>query len=68
MDWVLVISIIWVVGGVSTAPSTIDVVLFPSEQRCEEAAEAVRKEIAAPLDDENIKTYGKVVCFHRKDG
>lgn len=65
MEWVLLVSLQWVVAGTPTSPTTDSVVLFPSEDRCRAAAAAVRDEISKPI--QNVTTYGRVVCLQRKD-
>ena len=59
-------SLQWVVSGIPTPPTTEHVVLFASEERCKQAAEAIKTEISAPISGD-VKTYGRVVCFARKD-
>ena len=65
MEWVLFVSLQWVVAGTPSQATTQHIVLFPSEDRCKRAAEAIRTEIAVPVP--NGQTYGRVVCFLRKD-
>jgi len=64
MEWVLFVSLLWVVSGTPTPPTSQQVLYFPSEERCRQAAEAISAEINAPL--EGVHTYGRIVCVHRK--
>ena len=65
MEWVLLVSLQWVVAGVATPPTTQQVVLFANEERCKKAAEAIRAEINEPIA--GVQTYGRMICFVRKD-
>jgi hypothetical protein len=38
-----------------------------SEELCNKAAEAIRREINAPAASQRVQTLGRVVCFARKD-
>ena len=67
MEWVLFVSLQWVVTGTPSQATAQHIVLFPSEDRCKRAAEAIRTEIAVPVPVPNVQTYGRVVCFLRKD-
>ena len=64
MEWVLFVSLLWVVSGNPTAPTPQQALYFPSEERCREAADAIRAEIGAPID--GVQTYGRIVCVHRR--
>ncbi len=65
MEWVLLVSLQWVVAGSATPPIGQQIVLFPSEERCLKAADVVRAEIAKPID--GVQTYGRVMCLNRKE-
>ena len=65
MEWALFVSLQWVVAGTPLPPTTSQIVIFPSEERCKKAADVIRAEIAVPIA--NIQTYGRVICFMRKE-
>ena len=67
MEWILVISLQWVVLGSPTPAATQVIDGFPSEQLCNKAADAVRKEIDAPITNQRVQTLGRIVCIERKD-
>ena len=67
MEWVLFVSLQWVVFGSPTQPNTQQIQSFPSEELCNKAAEAIRNEINAPIPGLRVQTLGRVVCLLRKD-
>jgi hypothetical protein len=67
MDWVLFVSLQWIVLGSPTQPTTVQIQSFASEELCNKAAEAIRTEINAPIGQQRIQTLGRVVCLLRKD-
>ncbi|MBV9565478.1 MAG: hypothetical protein JOY90_34260 [Bradyrhizobium sp.] len=68
MEWVLFVSLQWIVLGSPTQPTTQVIQSFPSEELCNKAAEALRNEINTPLgSNQRIQTLGRVVCLERKD-
>lgn len=69
MEWVLIVSLQWVVSGSPTQPSTQVIQPFASEELCNKAAEAIRNEIGAPIigGPQRVQTLGRVVCVLRKD-
>jgi hypothetical protein len=67
MEWVLFVSLQWIVYGSPTPPTTQQIQSFPSRELCDKAAEAVRNELNAPLGGGRIQTLGRVVCLLRKD-
>jgi hypothetical protein len=68
MDWILFVSLQWIVYGSPTQPSTQQIQSFPSEELCNKAAEAIRNEINAPIGgQQRVQTLGRVVCLLRKD-
>jgi hypothetical protein len=66
MEWVLFVSLQWIVLGSPTQPTSQVIQNFASEELCNKAAEAVRNEINAPLGAQRVQTLGRVVCL-RKD-
>ena len=71
MEWLLLVSLQWIVFGSPTPPTTQQIGPFASEELCNKAAEAIRAEINAPVNAPNagqrVQTLGRVVCFARKD-
>jgi hypothetical protein len=68
MEWVLFVSLQWIVLGSPTQPSTQLVQPFASEELCNKAAEAIRNEINAPFaGNQRIQTLGRVVCLQKRD-
>jgi hypothetical protein len=67
MEWVLFVSLQWIVLGSPTQPNTIEIDQFASEELCHKAAEAIRAEINAPLGAQHAQTLGRVVCIVRKE-
>jgi hypothetical protein len=69
MEWVLLVSLQWVVSGSPTPPTTTEIHSFASEDLCNKAAEAVRTELNAPIAAPTLRaqTLGRVVCLKRKD-
>ncbi len=67
MDWVLFVSLQWIVLGSPTQPNTQQIQSFVSEELCNKAAEAIRAEISTPLGTQRVQTLGRVVCVARKD-
>jgi hypothetical protein len=68
MEWVLFVSLQWIVLGSPTQPSTQVIQSFSSEELCNKAAEAIRTEIGAPIAaGQRVQTLGRVVCLLRKD-
>jgi hypothetical protein len=67
MEWVLFVSLQWIVYGSPTQPTTQQIQSFPSQELCDKAADALKNEINAPLAAGRIQTVGRVVCLLRKD-
>jgi hypothetical protein len=67
MEWVLFVSLQWIVFGSPTPPTTQQIQSFASEEFCNKAAEAIRAEINAPIAGQRVQTLGRVVCVLRKD-
>jgi len=69
MEWVLFVSLQWIVFGSPTPPTTQVIQSFASEELCNKAAEAIRTEINAPVagQQQRAQTLGRVVCLQRKD-
>lgn len=65
MEWVLFVSLQWIVFGSPTQPNTQQIQSFPSEELCNRAAEAIRNEINAPILGQRVQTLGRVVCLLR---
>jgi methionine aminopeptidase len=67
MEWILFVSLEWIVLGSPTQPTTQQIQSFPSEELCNKAAEAIKAEINAPIPGQRVQTLGRVVCLLRKD-
>lgn len=68
MEWVLLVSLQWIVFGSPTQPTTQVIQSFASEELCNKAADAIRSEINAPLSGaQRVQTLGRVVCLLRKN-
>ena len=65
MEWVLFISLQWVVYGSPTNPTTQQIDRFASEELCNKAAEAIKAELNMPLAGLRVLTLGRVVCVAR---
>ena len=63
MNWILLISLQWVVMGSPEPPSTQQVGPFASERLCHQAAEAIQNEMGAPLPAQRVLVFAKTVCF-----
>jgi hypothetical protein len=66
MEWVLFVSLQWIVYGSPTQPTTQQIQSFPSQELCDKAADAIRAEISKPIAAQRIQTVGRVVCLLRK--
>ena len=67
MEWVLFVSLQWIVLGSPTQPNTQQIQPFATEELCNKAAEAIRNELNAPIAAQRVQTVGRVVCLLRKD-
>jgi hypothetical protein len=65
MEWVLFVSLQWIVYGSPTQPTTQQIDRFASEELCNKAADAIKAEINAPLGAQRVQTLGRVVCIAR---
>jgi hypothetical protein len=67
MEWVLLVSLQWVVSGSPTPATTNQIQSFASEELCNKAAEAVRNELNTPVGANlRAQTLGRVVCLKLK--
>src|SRR5262245_43805834 len=64
MDWVLIFSLQWVVGGVPTAPTTWTNMGYQNEQLCRAAVQAIKAEMATPIA--GAETHVRAVCVLRQ--
>jgi len=67
MEWVLFVSLQWIVFGSPTQPTAQQIQPFASEELCNKAAEAIRNEINSQIPGQRVQTLGRVVCVLRKD-
>jgi len=64
VEWVLIMSLQWVVGGAATAPTTHTMVQFQTEDSCKAAAQEIKNEMKATI--QGAETHARVVCVRRK--
>jgi hypothetical protein len=68
MEWVLFVSLQWVVYGSPTPPTSQVIQPFASRDLCNKAADAIRSEINAPIaGSPRVETLGRVVCLQRTE-
>jgi hypothetical protein len=67
MQWVLFVSLQWIVFGSPTQPTSLQIQPFASEELCNKAAEAIKAEINAPITGQRTQTLGRIVCVQTKD-
>jgi hypothetical protein len=67
MEWILVVSLQWIVLGSPTQPTIQQIDRFASEELCNKAADAIRTEISTPIGNLHAQTLGRVVCIERRD-
>jgi hypothetical protein len=67
MEWVLFVSLQWIVYGSPTNPTTQQIDGFASAELCEKAADAIKSEINAPIAGQRVLTLGRIACIPRKD-
>jgi hypothetical protein len=67
MQWVLFVSLQWIVFGSPTQPTSQQIQPFASEELCNKAAEAIKAEINAPIAGQRTQTLGRIVCVQTKD-
>jgi hypothetical protein len=67
MEWVLFVSLQWIVLGSPTQSTTQQIQPFASEELCKKAAEAIRVELDAPIGNQRVQTLGRIACFALKD-
>jgi methionine aminopeptidase len=66
MEWVLLVSLQWVVLGSPTPSTSEQIQSFQTQELCNKAADAIRKEIETPIPGQRVQTFGRVVCLQRK--
>ena len=67
MEWVLFVSLQWIVLGSPTQPTSQQIQSFTSEELCNKAAEAIKAEINAPIGAQRVQTLARIVCVQTKD-
>ena len=67
MEWVLFVSLQWIVYGSPTNPTTQQIEGFASEELCKKAADAIKTEINAPVGGQRVLTLGRIACISRKE-
>jgi hypothetical protein len=66
MEWVLFVSLQWIVLGSPTQPTAQQIQSFTSEELCNKAAEAIKAEINAPIGALRVQTLARIVCVQTK--
>jgi len=64
VEWVLIMSLQWVVAGSATAPTTHTMEQFQTENSCKAAAQEIKNEMKATI--QGAETHARVVCVRRK--
>ena len=68
MEWVLFVSLQWIVLGSPTQPTSQVIQPFASQELCNKAADAIRNEINTPIaGNQRVQTIARVVCLQRSD-
>jgi hypothetical protein len=67
VEWVLLVSLEWIVLGSPTMPTTTQIASFASEELCKKAAEAIKTEMDTPISGQRVQVLNHAVCFARKD-
>lgn len=68
MEWVLFVSLQWVVSGSPTPPNTMLIDSFATEELCKKAAAAIKTEFEVPFPgQQRVATMGRVTCLLRKE-
>jgi hypothetical protein len=63
MEWVLVLSLQWVVAGFGTAPTTTDID-FASQELCKAAPQMLKGGMSVQI--EKVITHFRAICIRRK--
>jgi hypothetical protein len=66
VEWVLLVSLQWVVLGSPGVPTTTLITSFASEELCKKATEAIRTEMDAPIPGQRAQVLSHAVCFQRE--
>jgi hypothetical protein len=66
VEWILFISLQWVVLGSAPTPAIQQIGPFSSGELCNKAADAIRNEMNAPIPGQRIQTFAKLACFEVK--
>jgi hypothetical protein len=64
MEWILIMSLQWIVGGAGTAPIVHETMSFATEALCKAAAQAIKDEMKVTI--QGAETHARVVCVQRK--
>jgi len=67
LEWVLLISLEWIVLGSPGMPNTTLVAPFDSEELCKKAAVAIKAEMDTSVPGQRAQVLSRVVCIQRKD-
>ena len=67
MEWVLLVSLEWIVLGSPGVPTTAQIAPFTSEELCKKAAAAIKAEMDTPVPGQRAQVFSRVVCFQKND-
>jgi hypothetical protein len=67
VEWILFISVQWVVLGSAPTPAIQQIGPFSSGDLCNKAADSIRTEMNAPIPGQRIQTFARVACFELKN-
>jgi hypothetical protein len=66
VEWILFISLQWIVLGSPPPPSTQQIGPFASEELCVKAADAIRAELNTAIPGQRVQTFARLACFALK--
>jgi hypothetical protein len=64
MEWVLIFSLQWQVGGVVTAPATLNTENYQTEELCKMVADAIKAQMLISHSD--AFSHARVMCLRTK--
>jgi hypothetical protein len=67
VEWVLLVSLEWVVLGSPGVPATTQIAPFASEELCKKAAAAIRAELDTPVPGQRAQVFSRLVCLQRSE-
>jgi hypothetical protein len=64
MEWVLIFSLQWYVGGVATAPATLAAENYQTQELCKAAADTIKAKML--ISHSEALTHAHVMCLRRE--